>query len=107
MCMKLEALIIVLYLHYFILQEIISMFLGTYSFGWIMWNILHGEIYVFKDNFNSNLYLVQSNPQVINEFNVNFPSTFWMHVNYLKVQKKISKFLSFEAQRQTQSNKLG
>ncbi len=36
MCMKLEALTIVLYLHYFILQEIVNMFLGTYSFGKIM-----------------------------------------------------------------------
>jgi hypothetical protein len=30
-----------------------------------------------------------------------------MHVNYLEVQQKISKFLSFEAQWQTQPNKLG
>jgi hypothetical protein len=55
MCMKLEVLTIVLYLDYFILQEIVSMFLGTYSFGWIMWNILHGKIYVFKDSFNPDL----------------------------------------------------
>ncbi len=68
---------------------------------------MHGEIYVFKDNFNLDLYLGQSNPHVIEEFNVNSLQHFWMHVNYLEVQKKISKFLSFEAQRQTQSNKLG
>jgi hypothetical protein len=55
MCMKLEALAIVLYLHYFILQKIVSMLLGTYSFEWIMWNILHGEVYVLKDIFNPDL----------------------------------------------------